>query len=182
MAKEMLINTVPGRECRIAIVTDGLLDELYVERSHSASHVGNIYKGRIVNIEPSIQAAFIDFGLPKHGFLHISDLHPQYFPDGSKTDVEDVGRKRPHHKRPPIQDCLKRGQEIVVQMTKEGIGSKGPTMTTYLSIPGRLLVMTLPWRMLTASEPAQERFVDVLDDLDLIRPVLGLGVDQLRTQ
>jgi len=141
MAKEMLINMVAGRECRIAIVRDGTLDELYIERTSSASHVGNVYKGRVVNVEPSIQAAFIDFGLSKHGFLHISDLHPQYFPEGAKIAVEDVGRKRPHYNRPPIQECLKRGQELVVQMTKEGIGSKGPTMTTYVSIPGRMLVM-----------------------------------------
>ena len=141
MLKEMLINTVAGQECRIAIVKDGSLEELYVERASSASHVGNIYKGRVVNIEPSIQAAFVDFGLSKHGFLHISDVRPQFFPDGAGGSVETVGRKKPHYKRPPIQDCIERGQEIVVQMTKEGIGSKGPTMTTYLSLPGKLLVM-----------------------------------------
>ena len=141
MAREMLINTAASQECRIAIVADGNLAELYVERTSSASHVGNIYKGKVVNIEPSIQAAFVDFGLTKHGFLHISDLQPQYFPQGKAQPVENVGRKQPHYKRPLIQDCLKRGQELLVQMTKEGIGTKGPTMTTYLSIPGRLLVM-----------------------------------------
>ncbi|HDZ22680.1 MAG TPA: Rne/Rng family ribonuclease [Phycisphaerae bacterium] len=141
MPKEMLINTLEGHECRIAIVDDGRLQELYVERSRSASHVGNIYKGRITNVEAAIQAAFVDFGLGKNGFLHISDLHPRFFPKGKATDSESVGRKRPHYHRPPIQECFKRGQEVVVQMTKEGIGTKGPTLTTYLSIPGRLLVM-----------------------------------------
>ena len=141
MAKEMLINTVAGQECRIAITQDGRLEELYIERASSASHVGNIYKGRITNVEPSIQAAFVDFGLSKNGFLHISDVHPKYFPAGENDAAEQVGRKRPHHHRPPIQECFRRGQEVVVQMTKEGIGTKGPTMTTYLSIPGRLLVM-----------------------------------------
>jgi len=141
MEREMLINVVAGQECRIAIVEDGKLEELYTERVSSASHVGNIYKGRITNVEPSIQAAFVDFGLAKNGFLHISDVHPQYFPAGRKDASEDVGRKRPHRRRPPIQECFRRGQSIVVQMTKEGIGTKGPTMTTYLSIPGRLLVM-----------------------------------------
>ena len=141
MPKEMLINTLEGHECRIAIVDGGRLQELYVERSRSASHVGNIYKGRITNVEAAIQAAFVDFGLGQNGFLHISDLHPRYFPKGKATDSESVGQKRPHHHRPPIQECFKRGQEVIVQMTKEGIGTKGPTLTTYLSIPGRLLVM-----------------------------------------
>jgi ribonuclease E len=140
MAKEMLINTVENQECRIAIVRDGRLMELYIERASSASHVGNIYKGRITNVEPAIQAAFVDFGQPKNGFLHISDLQPQYFKRKGKS-TEAVGRKRPRRDRPPIQQCLRRGQEVVVQMTKEGIGTKGPTLSTYLSIPGRLLVM-----------------------------------------
>jgi ribonuclease E len=140
MSKEMLINTIQDQECRIAIVKDGLMDELYVERDSFASHVGNIYKAKVTNVEASIQAAFVDFGLAKNGFLHITDIHPQYFPKGKKSS-EPIGRKCPHRDRPPIQACLRRGQEVVVQMTKEGIGTKGPTMTTYLSIPGRLLVM-----------------------------------------
>jgi hypothetical protein len=77
--REMLINVVEGEEVRIAIVRKGVLEELYMERSSAESHVGNIYKGRVTNVEPSIQAAFVDFGLGKNGFLHISDLHPQYF-------------------------------------------------------------------------------------------------------
>jgi len=141
MTKEMLINTVEDQECRIAVMVDHVLEELYVERASNASHVGNIYKGRITNVEAAIQAAFVDFGLGKNGFLHISDVHPKYFPKGQKSNTEAVGRKRPHRERPPIQECLRRGQEVVVQMTKEGIGTKGPTLTTYLSIPGRLLVM-----------------------------------------
>jgi ribonuclease E len=140
MQKRMLINTVEGVECRIAVVSDGKLEELYVERTSSASRVGNIYKGRITNLEPAIQAAFVDFGMGKNGFLHISDLHPQYFPKG-KAPTEPVGRRQRHRDRPPIQECLRRGQEVIVQMTKEGIGTKGPTLTTYLSIPGRYLVM-----------------------------------------
>ncbi len=139
----MLINYVRGEECRIAVVDNGKLEELFCERESSESHVGNVYKGRIMNVEPSIQAAFIDFGFEKNGFLHISDVHPQYFtrqhhPENVK---ERVGQKTPRRERPPIQHCLRRGQEVIVQMTKEGIGSKGPTLTTYVSIPGRYLVM-----------------------------------------
>src|SRR5580765_1601552 len=139
MAKEMLVNISEGEECRIALLDNGKLEELYMERKASASHVGNIYKGRVTNVEPSIQAAFIDFGLPVNGFLHISDLHPQYFP--GEREGEQVGRKTPRRDRPPIQRCLRRGQEVIVQITKEGIGTKGPTLTSYISIPGRFLVM-----------------------------------------
>ncbi len=79
MKKEMLINVLQPEECRIAIVEDGVLEELYVERASQESYVNNIYKGRIVNIEPSIQAAFVDFGIGRNGFLHVSDVDPVYY-------------------------------------------------------------------------------------------------------
>ena len=313
--RDMLINVVEGEEIRIAVIRRSQLEELYMERSSTESHIGNIYKGRVTNVEPSIQAAFIDFGIGKNGFLHISDVHPQYFPkkmqprmpqsnqnrrnaqqpprpnissapqgpqgfqpppaapapgeapneatisdeqshaqgvnpesagvsfengsnpvessrelndtpnlnvdsgagehthdhagstsseapiastddhshdeentddgdpteavnakeaaiaepeepadfgsaynsdfeetdefdddeadldDGHMKPMEKVGRKTPRRERPPIQQCLRRGQEVIVQVTKEGIGTKGPTLTTYISCPGRYLVM-----------------------------------------
>jgi ribonuclease E len=141
MAKELLINVSEGEECRIALLADGKLEELYMERTSSTSHVGNIYKGRVTNVEPSIQAAFIDFGLGRNGFLHISDLLPTYFGRKGEDIQESVGRKMARRDRPPIQRCLRRGDEIVVQVIKEGIGTKGPTLSTYLSIPGKILVM-----------------------------------------
>src|SRR5690348_1783210 len=79
MKKEMLINVLQPEECRIAIVEDGILEELYVERTSHESYVNNIYKGKIVNIEPSIQAAFVDFGVGRNGFLHVSDVEPTYY-------------------------------------------------------------------------------------------------------
>lgn len=138
---EMLINYVPGEECRIAIVEDGSLEEFYQERASAGSLVGNIYKGKVTNVEPSIQAAFIDFGEGRNGFLHITDLHPSYFSGKHHEETEQVGSKTPRHERPLIQRCLKRNQDILVQVLKEGIGTKGPTLTSYLSIPGRFLVM-----------------------------------------
>jgi len=138
--REMLINVSDTDECRIALLCEGRLEELYIERATATSNVGNIYKGRVTNVEPSIQAAFIDFGLPLNGFLHISDLHPKYFPE-SRGEPELVGKKTPRRHRPPIQSCLRRGQEIVVQVIKEGIGTKGPTLSSYISLPGRFLVM-----------------------------------------
>ncbi len=193
MAKEMLINTVAGQECRIAIMEKGRLEELYVERASSAPHVSNIYKGRITNVEPAIQAAFIDFGLPKNGFLHISDVHPKYFPGEQNNESEQVGRKRPRRNRPPIQDCLRRGQEVVIQMTKEGIGTKGPTMTTYLSIPGRLLVMMPGMSRLGVSRKVEDPEVrdkarKILGELDLpekmgfILRTAGLGAPKRELQ
>src|SRR3954469_11331759 len=79
MKKEMLINVLQPEECRIAILENSVLEELYVERTSHESYVGNIYKGRIVNIEPSIQAAFVDFGVGRNGFLHVSDVEPAYY-------------------------------------------------------------------------------------------------------
>ncbi len=137
---EMIINYVPGEECRVAMLENGKLEELMVEPTDRVSRVGNIYVGRVTNIEPSIQAVFVDFGTEENGFLHISDLHPQYFAKGDEK-TERVGKKTPRKSRPPVQDCLKRGQEIIVQVLKEGVGTKGPTLTSYLSIPGRFLVM-----------------------------------------
>ncbi len=135
----MIINYVPGEECRVAITFDGNLEELHAERTDAVSRVNNIYVGKVTNVEAGIQAAFVDFGLEENGFLHISDLHPRYFVEDDAT--ERVGKKTPRRERPPIQACLKRGQEIIVQVIKEGVGTKGPTLTSYLSIPGRYLVM-----------------------------------------
>ena len=78
----MTVNIAQAEECRIAIVEDGALEELYVERTGQDSYVGNIYKRIVVNLEPSIQAAFVDFGVGRNGFLHISDVEPQYFCQG----------------------------------------------------------------------------------------------------
>lgn len=173
----MLINYIPGEECRIAIVEDGRLEELYQERASADLHVGNIYNGRVVSVEPSIQAAFIDFGLDRNGFLHISDLHPMYFRGDWKEESERVGQKTPHRDRPPIQTCLRRGQEILVQVLKEGIGTKGPTLTSYLSIPGRFVVMMPNMERLGVSrkvedEDARREMRKVLDELD---PPQGFG-------
>src|SRR6266702_2072624 len=94
MKKEMLINVLQPEECRIAIVEDGVLEELYVERTSHESYVGNIYKGRIVNIEPSIQAAFVDFGVGRNGFLHVSDVEPAYYRHLEQRRPERGGNDR----------------------------------------------------------------------------------------
>ena len=167
----MLINAATPDECRIAVLHDGELEELFLERQSSESHVGNIYKGRVLNIEPSIQAAFIDFGLPRNGFLHITDVQPQYFP-GDEAQSERVGKKVPRHDRPPIQKCLRRGQDVIVQVIKEGVGTKGPTLTTYLSMPGKYMVMMPGMNQLGVSRKIEDPDIrrsmrQVLGELDL---------------
>src|SRR5437762_13859037 len=92
MKKELLINVLQPEECPIAILEDGVLEELYVGRTSHGSYVGNIYKGRIVNIEPSIQAAFVDFGVGRNGFLHVSDVEPAYY---RHLDDNGGGRRSP---------------------------------------------------------------------------------------
>ena len=178
MKKEMLINTSQSEEVRIAMVENNRLEELYIERASQDNYVGNIYKGKVVNLEPSIQAAFVDFGVGRNGFLHISDVEPSYYRQGGydpadyMNDDDDMppprngnggrGNGRKDHGRnngrggngrrqrpasyrprvkPPIQDILQRGDEVLVQVIKEGIGTKGPTLSTYISIPGRYLVL-----------------------------------------
>ena len=94
MKKEMLINVLQPEECRIAIVEDGVLEELYVERTSLESYTGNIYKGKIVNLEPAIQAAFVDFSVGRNGFLHVSDVEPQYYHRHIAADAEAAPRDR----------------------------------------------------------------------------------------
>jgi ribonuclease E len=219
----MLINVAQSEECRIAIVEDGVLEELYLERTSQHNYVGNIYKGRVVNLEPSIQAAFVDFGVGRNGFLHISDVEPQYFRQGgydpkkpimpngrqeSDRDREEEfdeqggddeprgnqgGRRggrngggaktaryragvRPRFK-PPIQEIFQRGDEVLVQVIKEGIGTKGPTLSTYISIPGRYVVLMPALGRIGVSRKIESdedrrRLRDILRELN---PPKGVG-------
>ncbi len=111
MKKEMLINVLQPEECRIAIVEDGVLEELYVERTSLESYTGNIYKGKVVNLEPAIQAAFVDFSVGRNGFLHVSDVEPQYYDRHQQADDprdrdrdRDARRDRPDPRRPRPDD------------------------------------------------------------------------------
>ncbi len=202
MKQEMLINVSQPEECRIAIMEDGVLEELYVERTSADNYVGNIYKGRIVNIEPSIQAAFVDFGVGRNGFLHISDVEPQYYrqggldpdkafdlpePAGKGGDDSQGATKTPPRRRarlgdrprvkPPIQDVLRRGDEVLVQVIKEGFGTKGPTLSTYISIPGRYLVLMPPLGRVGISKKIDdEQDRRLLRDIMLeLKPPKGVG-------
>ena len=134
--KRMLINVLDAEETRIAILKKDVLDEFYIEREGENHHVGNIYKARVINVEPSLQAAFVDFGQSRNGFLHISEVRPNALGLSALP-----GARREFGPDTPIQQVLKPGQELVVQVVKEEIGQKGCFLTTYLSIPGRYLVL-----------------------------------------
>ena len=148
MKRELLINAAP-RETRVAILEDDEFVELLVDRPEARRMVGDIYLGRVEAVLPGIQAAFVDIGTEKSAFLHASDL---VFPDDDSDrddeddDSEDDARdekEEPRGRRskaPPIQDLLKRGQDIVVQVSKEPISTKGPRVTAQISLAGRFLV------------------------------------------
>src|SRR6516165_7706379 len=157
MKREILINANP-RETRVAILEDDQLVELMVDRPDNRRMVGDIYLGKVEAVLPGIQAAFVDIGTEKSAFLHASDL---VFPeDDDKDDDDDANGDEPEgeqeeddepsaerrtpsarrSKAPPIQDQLKRGQEILVQVSKEPISTKGPRVTAQVSLAGRFLV------------------------------------------
>jgi ribonuclease E len=127
----MLINAEESEEYRLAIVSGKKLEEFYVETTTRENTRGNIYKGVVVNIQPSLQAAFVDFGTDKNGFLQLPEIHSEYYQHGPPEEG----------KRVPIQDALQPGQELMVQVVKEATPTKGAFLTTYVSLPGRYLVL-----------------------------------------
>ena len=134
MTKLMIVNAKMAEEVRVAILQKNRLLDLDIETQSRTKQKGNVYKGIVANIEDSLEAAFIEYGEGRQGFLPLSELRPSLFPNGVKP--RSRGKDRPK-----ISDVLERGQEIVIQVTKDEIGNKGAAVTTYLSIPGRYLVM-----------------------------------------
>jgi ribonuclease G len=148
MSNTLLLINADGPETRVALVQDGLLGELYIERKQERGIAGNIYKGRVERVLPGMQAAFVNIGLEKSAYLHVSDVRGT--PDDLKRLVavgESSGPENGDDEDPEapaggarIEDLLKEGQEIVVQVTKEPISTKGARVTRYISLPGRHLV------------------------------------------
>ncbi len=146
MKREILINAT-SRETRVAIMEDDQLVELLVDRPDARRMVGDIYLGKVEAVLPGIQAAFVDIGTEKSAFLHASDL---VFDEDAAAErdeeeeddaaEEDNGKDNGRPKAPPIQDSLKRGQQIIVQVSKEPISTKGPRVTAQISLAGRFLV------------------------------------------
>ena len=130
---KLIINAEEPEECRIALLEDGRLESFHVTTVVHEQTKGNIYKGRVTAIEPNLQVAFVDIGTGKNGFLPFSEIHPEYYTS------EEAAQK--HWKDLHIQEVIKKGQEILVQVVKEVSGTKGASITSYLSLPGRFLVL-----------------------------------------
>lgn len=131
--KRMLINATQEEELRIAIVDGQRLYDLDIENLGNEHKKANIYKGKIIHIEPSLQAAFIDYGMEKHGFLPLKEVSKEYFPENNLSSLQQ--------KRLNIKDILCEGQEIIVQINKEERGNKGAALTTLISLAGSFLVL-----------------------------------------
>jgi ribonuclease G len=148
---EILVNTT-GKETRLALMENGQLVELHVDRGADRGYVGNVYLGKVVRVLPGMQAAFVDIGLERAAFLYVGDIFPQLLDhkhgeeeeeaeDPDMTVVEEAPpREAPKPGQPAIQDLLTEGQEIVVQVAKDPIGTKGARVTTHITLPGRYMV------------------------------------------
>ncbi len=156
MKKKILINAAHEEEKRVAIVEGETLVDFYVESSAKEHLKGNIYKGAVSRIEPGLQAAFVNFGPKKHGFLQIREITPEYFK--GKTEG----------KRVRIQDVITKGQELIIQVEKDERDTKGASLTTYISLPGRYIVMM----------PGQERVgisrkIEAREDRDRLKEIFS---------
>ena len=144
MKTEIIIN-VASHESRIAIREDGKLVEILVERSENERMVGNIYKAMVSAVLPGMQAAFVDISHEKSAFLHASDMpgSPGSMVDLDDDLLEEVDYRTNSRGQPivPIEELIRKGQEILVQVTKEPIGTKGPRVTAVPSLPGRFMVL-----------------------------------------
>ncbi len=174
-----LVASADKRETRIALLENNQLAELFIERTTERHVVGNIYKGTVKSVVPGIEAAFVDVGLGKNGFLYVSDVTDIL--EDYEFDDEDVGDDyRPRAKRrrrQRIEDMLKRGQEIMVQVVKEPMGQKGMRLTNYISLPGRYLVL-----MPTVNHVGVSRKIEDEKERDRLRKIAlevrppGLGL------
>ena len=146
MGVEIAINMMTPQETRVAVLENKVVTELYVDRARKKDFVGNVYKGKVVKVLPGMQAAFVDIGLERAAFMHVSDLSVGTEP-GDILVESDEDEKGPEFPRPrrqtvlPIQELLEEDQELVVQISKGPIGTKGPRVTSYCSLPGRFLVL-----------------------------------------
>lgn len=128
MTSKILINAVDPEECRIAKVMDSKLEEFHIESASREITQGNIYKGVVTRVEPSLQAVFVDYGAERNGFLQRHEIHPDYHQEYTNTDRS-------------ISKIIKKGQEMLVQVVKDPIAKKGAMLTTYISLAGRYLVL-----------------------------------------
>ncbi len=137
---KLLVNAEEPEECRLALLADGRLESIHVSTVSSKQTKNNIYKAKIVAIESNLQAAFVDYGTDKNGFLPFNEIHPEYYKQEISEEHKRLIEQR-QWKKLRLTEVLERGQEVLVQVVKEEVGNKGANMTTYLSIPGRGVVL-----------------------------------------
>lgn len=169
-SRRMYISVIPGEQVEVALSRENTLLEYYLDMLHQQKLKGNIYKGVIHNIDTNLQAAFVNYGVGKNGFLQIDEVHPEYW----QTPQEPGSEK----KFPPIQKVLKVGQELLVQVVKEPSGNKGAFLTTWLSLAGRFLVLTPGQEQIGVSRKVTdpEERIRLRELMNGIDPGAGLGV------
>jgi len=168
--RKMFISVVSGEQVEVVLTEQGGVCEYYLEMFHQAKIKGNIYRGIIHNIDNNLQAAFVNYGGAKNGFLQIDEVHPEYW----LTHHEESKGK----KYPPIQKALKIGQEVLVQVVKEPSGTKGAFLTTWISLAGRFLVLTPGQEQIGVSRKVEEEEerARLRELISGIEPGAGLGV------
>jgi ribonuclease G len=134
MTRELVVSTTP-RETRVALLEDGAVAELFIEREAHRGIVGSIYKGRVTRVLPGMQSAFVDLGLERDAFLHAADVFEELPENLLSAEEQEAARQA------PIEERLHEGQEVIVQVLKEPMGTKGARITSHVSLPGRYLVL-----------------------------------------
>jgi ribonuclease G len=167
MKQEILI-TLDANEKRVAILEDGRLEEFYIEREGDSRMFGNIYKARVKSVVPGIGAAFVDLGTKKDGFLYVTDALKSPLDLEAEYGESQEGAREQESRGKRIEDVLKVGQEVIVQVVKEAIGTKGPRLTSHFSIPGRYLVMMPGAEKIGVSRRIEDRV-----ERDRIRKILA---------
>jgi len=173
MTKELVIN-MTSHETRVALLESGHIAELYIERRNERGIVGNIYKGKVIRVLPGMQAAFVDIGLEKAAFLYVADVLAEMeaveqFVEGRSqhAEPEEGSEDEQQQPLPPIEDLLQEGQELLVQVAKEPISTKGARITSHISLPGRHLVY-----MPTVDHIGSSRRIEDEEEKDRLRSLV----------
>lgn len=184
MHTQLIINSL-FNETRIAVLEKSRLSELFIERKSSSSMVGNIYKGKVEKIIPGVQAAFVGMGNGRSGFLSAEDVYEESLSELFLEEEETAKSSRKNHQ--PIQDVLRQGQEVMVQVTKEPTGNKGPKLTSHVGIPGKYLVLLPGSDSINVSRKitdrkSRKRFSEIMrnkpEDIGFIVRTACMGADE----
>lgn len=153
MRKKDIIVNISNSETRIAVMQNGAFAEFYLDRAERTSIVGNIYKGKVLNLISGLKAAFVNIGIEKNGFLPLNEIPFEEFSQLFESEIEMEQERRPEEIK------LREKQEIIVQVTKDSYGIKGPRITSYISIPGRYVVLLVNAKNVGISRKIRQRRV-----------------------